>query len=233
MINHVDGRPIQDKPLVNVAMPNLFEDWSTGVIDGATWGTLVVGAATVSVAPSATTRGNNNVELATTVAGLQQAQMYSQDPWENGAGSFDATSGIINFTLEFELAFDVVADIEEASAFFGLSATQADTRASNNIIGVGVSGTDAISITDAAGAETTNILTGLVDDAWHHYRIQIWNSRVVFSVDHTIVQIHTTNLATTPMFLNFNYENDNASGNLAYLANISAGYQRYPEQILV
>jgi len=241
MINTIDGRPQGERPLVNNAMTYLFEDWSSGAIDASVWGQSTALGGTLVAGVSPGTRGSTVLLIITGIAVGSNAQLYSLDRWQNGYASFNNTSSLQNFTLEFEAMVNSatnIGTIDEAAFFMGLSSTQLGNRASNNIIGFGLTNiaapnADVQTITDNAGVETTNSVATIQRNVWHHYRITTWNGRVFFFFDHTLVATHTTNVPTAALYLDFIQQSDIGTFSYLYITNITAGYQRYPEQILV
>lgn len=110
--------------------------------------------------------------------------------------------------MEFELMIGVPANLDNTLAFFGLLPSAVATRATQNIIGFGLAADVLQTITDAAGAETTNTAFGETLTNHNKFRIEIIESAVRFYLNEVLIATHVANVPTVPMLPTLYYDTD-------------------------
>jgi hypothetical protein len=111
---------------------------------------------------------------------------------------------IKQFTLEFELWLQNVVNIDEVTAFFGLSLLKTDLRTADNITGWAISGGNLVAVNDKTGAETTTTGFGeTLEGTWNKLKIKATPGHVKFYVNEVLKADHTTNIRNLPYLLNF------------------------------
>lgn len=112
---------------------------------------------------------------------------------------------------EFEMTLSDVIQLVPATCFFGFTPNQADTRASNNIIGFGLVGAppaqELQTITNLLGVETLN--DGFGENLANLNKFKITAIQIAgvatveFRLNEVLIASHITNLPDLPMYPNF------------------------------
>ena len=95
------------------------------------------------------------------------------------------------FLMEWEIYFNDVANVAEATIFMGLVTAAAATRATNDIVGFGITAGVLTSITDRGGVEA--VATGFgeaLEDTRNKLRIMVDENNIYFFVNEVLVATH-------------------------------------------
>ena len=238
---HLDGRPIQEKPLVENSMDTLFDDFQGGTIDPSVWGQFVSGTASVGTTVDGD-RGSYCSDLRTGALSGSRATLYGVDDWQRRSGDsggeitgYDNTGAMSYLVMEFEAKFFSRANMNNADVLLGLVPNNTDDRSSDDVCGFILDSDELAVLTDLGGSETVTAVPGTpdIETQLNHYRIYCMQEKIVFLFNHSVVAVHTTNLANDPVFPIFLVENDTGANSGVCVTNVSMGYRRYPEQNLV
>lgn len=106
-------------------------------------------------------------------------------------------SGVNNvmkaLVFEWEVYFNDVAHIAAATVLMGFVTNPASTRATNDIVGFGITAGALVSITDRGGVEETNTTFGeTLEDTRNKLRIEVGAGAIDFYVNEALVASHTT-----------------------------------------
>lgn len=194
-----------DRPVVN-----LCETWQdeVGGISAAIWTATDPATGTAwTLAAAGAFIQNSTVPNAN-----ETARLVSKQRWECGPGTWGANTMHQSLTLEFMMKLTDVANIDNTASFFGLTAANDATRASQNIIGLGLA-TDALRfVTDSGGTETVatpSTLPTLTD--WNKYKIFVTRAKAELYLNEVLVAVNAANLPDAPMYLDF-YVDTEAGG---------------------
>lgn len=238
---HIDGRPIEQKPLLNDTLDSLFDDFVGGAIDASIWGTFISGTGSVSTAID-DDRGSYCSDLRTGALSGSRAALYGIDDWQRRSGDsgseivgYDNTSAVEYLVMEFEAKFFDRADMNNADVLLGFAPNDTDDRSSDDVSGFILNGDELAVLTDLSGTETVTAVPGTpdIETQLNHYRMYYMAEKVIFMFNHSVVAVHTTNLANDVVFPIFLVESDVASTCGICVTNVSIGYSRYPNQNLV
>jgi len=238
---HLDGRPIQEKPLVTDTMDTLFDDFQNLVIDPSVWGQFVSGTGDVTTITD-NAKGSRCCAMRTGATTGSRVNIYGVDDWQNRPGDsggeitgYDNTSAMAYLVMEFEALFKNRANMNNADVILGLVPDQTYDRSSDDVCGFILNGDELAVLTDLGGSETVTAVPGTpdIETQLNHYRIYCMQEKIVFLFNHSVVAIHTTDLANEPAYPIFLAENDTDADSGIYITNVSMGYRRYPEQNLV
>jgi hypothetical protein len=174
---------------------------------GAAWARGAVGAYLMAVAaPNA----NEN------------ARLRANQRWVCAPSVYANNQILRRFILEFEFYAQLVANIDNANFFLGLTNAAGATRASNNIMGFGLLAGALQTITDNAGVETTNTGFGETLTDLNKFKIDVFLNTVQFSLNEAVIATHLTNLVDSPMYLNFYYPTGAGGASIISLGTIRA-----------
>lgn len=139
----------------------------------------------------------------------ETARLRSNQRWEARPDQWGSNSIHKRLVVEFELLLASIWNIDNSLFFLGLTIDGvAASRASEGIMGWGLSEDALQSITDNIGTETTNTGFGETLTDWNKLRMEIYEGHVKFYINEVEVADHTTNLADRPKFLNFFIDTD-------------------------
>jgi len=203
----------------------LYEGWEGLAIDAAKWtvtdpagGTAWTAGITGAYARILVAPALNNV------ARLVSDQVYIAAP------TVYATNTILRrLYLEFEMKMTTKTSFDNTLCFFGLTATAADDRSSNNIIGFGMNADVLTSVTDLGGAELVNTGFGeTLEDTWLKLGICVSKGHVQFFVNEVQKSNHyvVANLPSVPMYINFYLDTEGVAGTFQ-LGVIRAWYEDF------
>lgn len=115
----------------------------------------------------------------------------SVNRWRVVPTLIDVNHAVKQFLMEWQIYFNDVANVTEATIFMGLVTDPASTRATNNIIGFGITAGVLTSITDRGGAETPQTGFGeTLEDTRNKLRILVDADNVYFYVNEALVATH-------------------------------------------
>lgn len=144
------------------------------------------------------------------------SQLVGNQRWQIAPDTWGVNTIVRQTILEFEMTTTLVANLDNAVCFWGLTPAQANNRASNNIIGLGLVGDALQTVTDLAGVETVN--TGFGEDlaTYNKFRIEILAvagvGTVLFYLNETLIATHITNLPDLPMYPNWQFDTEATGG---------------------
>lgn len=103
----------------------------------------------------------------------------------------DVNHAVKQFLMEWEIYFNDVANVAEATIFMGLVTAPAATRATNDIVGFGITAGVLTSITDRGGVEVPQTGFGeVLEDTRNKLRIMVDADNVYFYVNEVLVATH-------------------------------------------
>jgi len=185
------------RPLIN-----LYESWQDEAgIDLLTW------TPTDPATGAAWIRGAvGELLMAYSVPNASEfARLRSNQRWVCSPTLYGADRMLRRLQFEFEFHIVDLANLDNTGFFYGLTTGIADTRATNNIIGLGLTGAgNALeTVSDAGGAETTN--TGFGENllVTNKAKIDVSIDKADFYLNETLIARHIVNLPDAPMYLNF------------------------------
>jgi hypothetical protein len=193
----------------------MYETWQDeSAIDPLKW--IVLNPA-VTAFSSPWTIGVHGGRLSpvTTLDVNQTAGLTGIQRWPNYAnllapfGITTLTSGMV---MEWEMQIgDGLNSLDNTLCVFGLVYTQASTRASDYINAFALVGATNVlqTVTDFAGAETTNTGFGEDKSIWNKYKIMVLSGHVMFYLNETLISDHTTNVQAADLYPKF-YVDSNA-----------------------
>lgn len=178
----------------------LYEGWQDEAgIDGTlwTWTNPATGAAWA--------RGASGAYLRATSApnANETCRLRSNQRWIAAPSIYGVNTVLRRFNLEFEFRLTNVANIDNTLSLFGLTPAVASDRTAANIIAFTLLADVLQTVTDSGGVETVNTGFGETLTNWNKLKIEIYPLRVVFSLNETIIAVHTTNLPNLPFYLNW------------------------------
>jgi len=184
------------RPGITVIYP-----WQDAVIDAALWTITDPATGTAWGTPKALSWGGRGI---TSVPNANEtARIVSDQPWDALPTLWGTNYIQRSLYVEFIMALANVANMDNTLCFFGLTPDPANDRSSNNIIGFGLN-TDVLeTITDNAGAETTNTTFGETLTDVNRFGIFVMEDAVYFLLNGTIIASHITNLPDSLQYLNF------------------------------
>lgn len=175
--------------LASVGLPYLSEVWHTA-IDAAIW-TIVVGG-TGAVTRSVAEEPYQKVILSGPANG-DTARLHTVHEWQLAPDTWGPNTFNKLLIMEWEAKFATVASIDNSYFFMGLAASNVATRATSNIAGFILNGSDVLnSITDDGVGETTKAVGAPTLTNWHKYGIVAYNDIIEFYVDEAMQARHTT-----------------------------------------
>lgn len=129
-----------------------------------------------------------DVEAAETARLIGRA---SVNRWRVVPTLIDVNHAVKQFLMEWQIYFNDVANVTEATIFMGLVTLPGDTRASNNIVGFGITGGVLDSITDRGGARTPQTGFGeTLEDTRNKLRIMVDADNIYFYVNEVLHATH-------------------------------------------
>jgi len=185
------GRIKRIETLASVGLPYLAETWQAAAIDATVWTQVLTAGGTITDPPDLTEEPYQKVVLAGAATG-DAARLNTIHEWQLAPDIWGANTFNKLLIMEWEAKFAVVADIDNATFFMGLSAIPLATRASPNIAGFILTAGDLNSITDDATGETAKAVGTPVLTTWHKYGIVAYNKIIEFYVDGAMAARHTT-----------------------------------------
>lgn len=173
--------------------PYINEPWEPANIDLNIWtpthpatnNLIVVENAAPNVGYSVVRFDIENTETARLIG------RASTNRWRIVPNLVDINHVVKQFLMEWEIYFNNVAGVLETDIFMGLVTGVADTRASNNIVGFGITAGVLDSITDRGGARAP--LTGFgetLEDTRNKLRIMVDADNVYFYVNEVLHATH-------------------------------------------
>ena len=203
--------------------PYVAETWApdTSPIDLNLWATAITGGSTV--ARDMTDTDFAKVRL--TAAASNTARLRTTYRFRATPGLITASTMIRSLFVEWEMKLTTVANIDNATTFWGLTDSTTGDRTTANIIGFGLT-TDALrTITDSAGTETTSSPTGLTLTNRNLYRITVNSSQVIFTINGNVAATHTTNLPNILPYLTFYVTAEAGGSGIADIGFINLWYR--------
>ncbi len=129
-----------------------------------------------------------DVEAAETARLIGRA---SVNRWRVVPTLIDVNHAVKQLLMEWQIYFNDVANVDEATIFMGLVTDPASIRTTNNIIGFGITAGVLTSITDRGGAETPQTGFGeTLEDTRNKLRILVDENNVYFFVNEVLVATH-------------------------------------------
>lgn len=184
------GRLSRLRTLVSTGLPYLSETWQDVLgIDATTWTTVKGG--TGDVARSVAEEPYQKVLLSGPANG-DTARLHTVQEWQLAPDTWGPNTINKILIMEWEAKFDVVASIDNALFFMGLSAIALATRASANIAGFILVADALNSITDDGVGETTKAVGAPTLTNWNKYAIVAYNGMIEFYVNEVMQARHTT-----------------------------------------
>ena len=111
--------------------------------------------------------------------------------WRINPTLVDVNHVVKQFLMEWEIYFNDVANVAEATIFMGLVTVAAATRATDNIVGFGITAGILTSITDRGGSETPQTGFGeTLEDTRNKLRIMVDADNVYFFINEVLVATH-------------------------------------------
>ena len=175
------------------------EDWQTEAIDLNIWTpTHPVTNPLVVVTDTAPYLGMHVVRFDVQDAefGLLQGRA-NRNRWRVMPNLISPNLMMRKLVMEFELYHNDVANINQATSFFGFVADPAAyLRTSPNIVGFRYDGADRLmSITDVGGGEVSIGIAEVIEDTWHKFRIEVVEGAILFYVNGVLRTTHPSPLA--------------------------------------
>jgi len=183
------GRIKRLETLVSVGLPYLAETWQAAAIDATVWTQVLTAGGTI--VRSVAEEPYQKVILAGAAAD-DAARLHTVQEWQLAPDTWGANTFNKLLIMEWEAKFAVVADIDNATFFMGLSAIALATRATTNIAGFILAADALNSITDDAIGESVKAVGAPVLTNWHKYGIVAYNGIIEFYVDEVMQARHTT-----------------------------------------
>jgi hypothetical protein len=196
---------------------SFFEGWQDEAgIDPIVW--TVTNPAT----GGAWTRGAVGAYLMAVVSpnASENSRLRSNQRWVCAPVVYDRNQILRRLVLEFECYLQLVANVDNANFFMGLTAAVGATRASNNLIGFGLIGDALQTITDDGGAETVNTGFGETMANLNKFKIVVERDVVSFYLNEVRIASHITTLPNAPMYLNFYYPTEAGGPSILSLGTI-------------
>ena len=196
--------------------PVLSEFWASDAtgIDTTIWATALAGAGTVT--RTITTSSPMRVTLSTIDAlAASTARLTSRILFRASPSNYTTSFTPKRFTIQWEARFTTITAFDNTTFFMGLADTTTSTRATNNLIGFGLT-TDALrQVTDNAGTESeTTPSTVPTLTNWNEYRIEITRlgttNTIQFFINDIVIATHNTaaNIPDINAYLTFFVDND-------------------------
>lgn len=192
---------------------NLYEGWQDELgIDFTLWTVTnpATGAAWARGAGAGVLAGMLRASSAPNAN--EVARLVGNQRWQI-APNLTGTNTILQVTeMEFELAIANLANLDNTITFMGFTPNQADTRVSNNIVGLAIvgAGNALQTVTDLAGVETVN--TGFGENLANLNKLKVTVATIAgvitvqFWLNGTLIASHITNLPDLPMYPNFYFD---------------------------
>lgn len=165
------------------------------------------------------------------------SRLVGNQRWPIAPDTWGVNTILRRVVYEWEMTIATLASLDNTQCFFGFAPNQADTRASNNIVGFALigAGNDLQTVTDD-GAPTVN--TGFGEDLalYNKFRIDVLTLMVAgvpipsvrFYLNEALLATHVTNLPDLPMYPNW-YFDTAAAGSISQIGVIriwTEDYQR-------
>lgn len=113
--------------------------------------------------------------------------------WRIDPTLMDINHVVKQFLFEWEIYFNNVAHIDAVNVFMGMVTNPAATRATNDIVGFGITAGALVSITDNGGVEEANTGFGeVLEDTRNKLRILVSQDSISFFVNEALVAAHVT-----------------------------------------
>lgn len=178
--------------LASMGVPYLIESWQDVLgIDPTIWTKVTTGTGAITDPPSKAEEPYQKVVL-TGPANGDTARLYTVQEWQLAPDTWNTNTFLKILIMEWEAKFDVVASIDNAAFFMGLSAVNNATRASNNIAGFILTADVANSITDNGIGETVKAVGAPVLINWNKFKIVAYPGVIEFWVNEVRQAIHVT-----------------------------------------
>ncbi len=144
-------------------------------------------------------------------AANETARLVSTVRWPIAPDTWDVNTIIRRTILEFEMTIANLANLDNAICIFGLTPGQADTRATNNIVGFALigAGNALQTVTDVGGVEEVN--TGFGEDLalYNKFRIDVLHDgEIEFYLNEALIATHVVSLPDLPMFIDWFFDTD-------------------------
>jgi len=247
---YIDGRPAEEKPLIEPTLPSLFSDWTDGIFDITHWGYTTEGNDIGSVGIGYDDiRGSRICVLNSGAVNGGMAGIYGQSEWQRRSSNlqpapeisgYDHTAALYYLVMDWEARLDSVPVINNDAFIMGfirsLDFLRSDfDRQTREVCGFILQDDALYTLTDTIGAESVIEVPGTpdLDDHLYHYRIMCLHEKIIFMHNHQVVTVHTNNMDNAPVYPIFVIQNDQDDTCQLDITNISIGYRRYPSQILV
>lgn len=150
-------------------------------------------------------RGENGAFLlATTTPNANETpRLRSVQQWIHLPNTPNLNLIVKKTILEWTMTIGVLANLDNAAAFFGFTNIQAGTRAVNNIIGFGLLADVLQTVTDSGGVET--VATGFGEDLtlYNKFRLEIYEGNVDFYLNEVLIANSAVNIPNVPCYINF------------------------------
>jgi hypothetical protein len=154
----------------------------------------------------------------------ENCRIRSNQRWVCSPTLYGTSRIMRRLTLEFEFHIVGLANLDNVNFFLGLTPGVGNTRATNNIIGLGLvgAGNALQTVSDAGSAETLN--TGFGENLLltNKARIQVSLNHAKFYLNETQIADHIVNLPDAPMYLNFYVPTGGGGGATIRLGHIIA-----------
>ena len=210
--------------MINRDMPYLTEFWETEALVAAIWEETLDGAGTGLFA---TGSGYMYWDIDTDAVGDNDVFINSKYRWQVRPGIFsDINTSIEKLIIEFEVQIvTAVADHDNTHFFLGLSSAKSNDITQNDLIGFYLNVDNLRGKCDAGGteSETGNITATLTN--WNKFKIEIFDTSVVFSLNESPETAIATNLADVAMYLVFGTRAEAGVAVGLNIGNVRAWYQ--------
>lgn len=193
------------------------EKIQTGDIDTTNdWTETLTSTGTRTIV-NAQIRCDTGATLGSTVRISKNAPLYADI---RTLGSDEAFN---KFQVEFYLTLTNIANVDEATTFWGMGGAATATRASNDIFGFIVNSGEISAISDENGSETVTAISSSGTRAL--YRIEVDSSSYKFYKDGTLVATHSGS-GRLIEWLQFFIENDAAATARIEIAQLRAWFEK-------
>lgn len=175
--------------------PYINESWEPANIDLNIWTPTHPATNPLAVVENAAPNVGYSV-VAFDIEDAENARLIGRanvNRWRIDPTLVDVNHVVKQFLIEWEIYFNDVANVAEATIFMGMVTNPASTRATNDIVGFGITAGALVSITDNGGGEEANTGFGeVLEDTRNKLRILVSEDSVSFFVNEALVAAHVT-----------------------------------------
>ncbi len=202
---------------VNQPRMTFLETWQAGAVDALIWTPTNPATGTAWTLGTVTGIGRS---IRTVPNATEFGRLVSNHIWDAMVTYWGNNTIQKSLNMEWEMQLSNLANIDNANAFYGLTAVSTDTRSSNNIIGFGLN-TDVLeTVTDAAGVEQATTTFGETLTNKNRFRIQVTATNVKFYLNGAVIATHATTFPRVPMYLQFIHMTDGGGASALNLGKV-------------